>query len=156
MGLVASPSQYAQPADLQSVGLLGTFLQTVPVADQTAALKAASAIMDSYLGQQFTLPIQQWSFDVQQYCCWITAYVLVQQRGYNPGNAAEETFKERYDISMKWLKDVANGIATPAQILDSSPNAQPGTPAPAAQPQVTSPGIAAGLSHPTWDTWARR
>ena len=155
MGLVATPSQYAQPADLAAIGVLGTFLQTTPVSDQVQAIRSASATIDSYVGQRYTLPIVQWSYDVQQYCCWIAAYVLVQQRGYKPANAAEDTFKLRYDQAIAWLRDVARSVATPAQIVDSSPNAQPGASAPAAQPQVTSPGIAYGLAHPQWDTWAR-
>jgi phage gp36-like protein len=152
VGLVGTPSQYAQPADLQSVGLLGTFLQLVPVPSQVQALQNASAIMDGYIGQRFILPIVTWGFDIQMHCCWLAAFILIQQRGYNPQNPAEKTWEERYDKAMAWLKDVSNGKATPSQVLDSSPNAQPGASAPQSSPQVVSPGLAAGVVPPTWGT----
>ena len=155
MGLVASPSQYAQPADLANSGLLGTFTQGNTAQQITAALQSASAICDSYLRQQYKLPLSQWGPDLQQYTLWIAAYTLVQQRGYNPANPAEDTFATRYNQALAWLKDVAKGLATPAAIIDSSPDAADGSPTPAARPQIVSPGLAAGLATPTWETWAR-
>ena len=156
MPLTTNGSMYAQPSDLAQVGLLGTFLQIVPLPSQIQSLQTASGIMDGYLQQVFTLPLQTWGYDVQQYCCWIAAYILVQQRGYNPNNTAETTFKDRYEMAMKWLNDVTNHRATPQQVLDSSPNAQPNTPAAIASPQLSSPGLAAGVPPPaTWGTWGR-
>lgn len=145
------PSQYAQPSDFSSIGVLPALAQSLTGPQITQALQNASVIMDNYIGQQFQLPLVEWDASLTQYCCWIARYTLLAVRGYNPNNPQEVSYYDAYKFSMQWLKDVANGAATP-QVTDSSPNAQPGVHAPASSPTTVSPSP----GNRTWNTWSRQ
>lgn len=145
------PSQYAQPSDFSSIGVLPALAQSLTGAQITQALQNASVIMDTYIGQQFDLPLLEWDASLTQYCCWIARFTLLGVRGYNPNNPAEQSYYDMYKLALAWLKDVANGIATP-QVTDSSPNATPGEHAPASRPNTVSPSP----GNATWGTWSRQ
>ena len=155
MAITGAPSQYATASDLAAVGALPAFVQSLTSAQQTEALQNASAFMDSYFASRFQLPITTWTYDVTLCCVQIAIYYLVQARGYNPNNPAEDTYRIRYEQCISWLKDVARGQATP-QVTDSSPNASPGAPAPSASPNTVSPTTGTPLQGTNWGTWARR
>lgn len=155
MAITGSPSAYATATDLSQVGALPSFVQSLTSAQQTEAIRNASAFMDSYLASRFMLPLVTWTYDVTICCCQIAIYYLVQARGYNPNNPAEDTYRIRYEQCVSWLKDVARGQATP-QITDSSPGAAPGNPAPSASPNTVSPTTGTPWQGQTWNTWARR
>ena len=155
MPVVASPSQYATPTDLANVGALPTFVQSLTSGQMTEALQTASAFMDSYFISRFMLPIVTWSYDVVQCCCQLAIYNLIAARGYNPNNPAELVYETRFNQACKWLKDVANGVATPF-MTDSSPSAAPGQATPTAIPNTVSPTSGTPFAGQTWGTWSRR
>jgi len=155
MGVVASPSQYATPDDLAKVGALPSFVQSLTGTQVVEALQTASSQMDSYFISRFMLPIITWSQDVVQCCCVLASYTLIAARGYNPNNPAELVYETRYNQQMKWLKDVANGVATPF-MTDSSPSAAPGQSTPSASPNTVSPTTGTPIQNMKWGTWARR
>jgi phage gp36-like protein len=153
--VVASPWVYCQPSDLALVGALPTFVQSLTAAQQIEAIQTASALMDSYFVARFTLPLVQCSYDVVQCCAKLAIFFLVQARGYNPLNPAELVYETTYNQQIKWLKDVANGQATP-QVTDSSPSAAPGLPTPTSSPNAVSPTSSIVPGGISWGTWARR
>jgi phage gp36-like protein len=153
--VVSSPWTYATPTDLAQVGALPAFVQSLTAAQMSEAIQTASAFMDTYLSSKFTLPLKQISYDVVQCCCVIAIYYLVQARGYNPNNPAEDTYRIRYEQQCRWLKDVANGQATP-QVTDSSPTAAPGQPTPTLSPNAVSPTSSFSPGGVLWGTWARK
>lgn len=155
MPVVVAPSQYAQPGDLAKVGALPSFVQSLTSDQITEALQTASALMDSYFIARFTLPIQTWTYDVVQCCCVLAVYTLIAARGYNPNNPAELVYETRFNQQMRWLKDVANGVATPF-MTDSSPNAAAGQASPTASPNTVSPTTGTPAQNTKWGTWARR
>ena len=144
--------QYATIAQLIQNGMSQQALNAPSIstsAVQNAALLAASETVDSYLRQQFQLPLTQWGTDVVKYTCWLAAYNLICTRGFNPNSEADGIYETNYNKAIAWLKDVAKALASP-DITDSSTNAAPGVQAPVAQPQAESPS-----NNRTRGTWAR-
>lgn len=150
------PSSQSQPyATIAQLVLNGMSQQALNApsisssAVQDAHLLAASETVDSYLRQQFQLPLKQWGSDIVRYTCWIAAYSLVCMRGFNPQSEADGIYETNYNKAISWLKDVAKALASP-DITDSSTSAAPGVQAPAAQPTAASPS-----NNRTRGTWAR-
>lgn len=157
-------TQYAQPQDLQTIGALPSFVQSLTTAQINEALVNASAMMDEAFASQFALPLVVdpdavppiiIPGSVVQYCCWIAIYILISARGYDPQDAVQATFETRFKLSQAWLDRVADGTRRP-QVTDSSPSAAPGLTTPAAQPQTVSPTTGTPFAGQTWGTWARR
>jgi phage gp36-like protein len=139
-GPSSQSTQYAQPADLLKYGMNQQVLSAPAISDpavQNAQLLAASQVADSYLRQQFQLPLNQWGSELVKYVCWLASYGLICVRGYRPDAPGDQVFKENDDAARAWLRDVARGLATP-DVTDSSPAAQPGVNAPGSQPRVVS------------------
>lgn len=133
--------QYATIAQLIQNGMSQQALNAPSISSSTvqnAALLSASETVDSYLRQQFQLPLKQWGSDIVKYTCWLAAYQLICSRGFNPDSEADSIYESNYDKSIAWLKDVAKGLASP-DITDSSVNAAPGVQAPGSQPTSESP-----------------
>lgn len=147
-----TPSQYAQPGDLQNLGMLGQFYQTLTAAQVTEALQSASGLIDDALPSGYTLPLVQWPYSFVQYSCWMAAYILIQARGYNPQNPAELTFETRWKWSQLWLDKLRKNGMRPGQIIDSSSGAVAGASAPNAAPNTVSPSP----TNRTWGTHWRR
>lgn len=146
-GYTPSTNPYAQPADLITYGMTAAALST-PATNtqaQTQSILGASEIADSYLRQQFALPLVSWGADLVQHVCWLAQYTLINLRGFNPESAADVNYLEKYKLAKKWFEDVAAGRVSPS-VTDSSPGAVPGKPEPAAQPHGVSPSQAFGRS----------
>lgn len=115
---------YATNEDLQNpaLGLPAKALQGVSSIDLEDGLISASDMIDSYLSNRFTLPIIVWGRDTRGACAAIAAYNMLAGRGFNPqAGSADEQVRLRYEDAIRWLKDCARGLATPAGIQDSTP-----------------------------------
>lgn len=123
-----------------------TWLCGGPNTVANVAILGASEFADSYLRSKYAaqMPLTNWGFDLKRNVAWIAAYDVANVRGYNPAIAAEDTFRIRFEQACKWLKDVANGIATP-DIFGGS-NATPGAGDPTSGPTVVSPAFTSGPS----------
>jgi phage gp36-like protein len=89
----------------------------------TDCLTEASATIDSYCRQRYTVPLQQ-SDQVKGICLDITEYLLFSRRRKMP-----DTAKQRYQDAIAFLKDVGSGRAS----LDQPAAALPQT--------AASPGV---------------
>lgn len=121
---MAKRTAYASTDDLKNpaLGLPAKALQGVNTVDLEDALISASDTMDSYLSNRFALPILVWARDMRGACATIAAYTLLAGRGFNPqAGSADEQVRLRYEDAIRWLKDCARGLATPAGIEDSTP-----------------------------------
>lgn len=117
-----------------------------------AALLAASSEIDQGLRARFKLPLPlgSWGPDIIMKTCWIAAYIIANQRGYNPTDPAEDIFRIRYDSAAKWIKDVAaNRLHPDISGVDSQGQGQP---SPSAQPTLQSPNL---VQPPNWDPGTR-
>lgn len=140
MGYTPSSQAYATRADLPVFGGLSAAALSspnTPTAAQDAALLTNSELADSYLRQQFTLPLVAWGADLKKHVVWMAAYDLMCLRGFNPNNVGDVVFLDRYKMALDWFKLVANGVVSP-DVTDSSPSAGAGVQAPDSGPVVVS------------------
>lgn len=115
---------YATAADLARLGLSAKALTGIPLADQDAALAAASAVADGYLAARYTLPLLAWGDDLKRAVSLIAAYDLMTRRGYSP-EGGDEQLRLRYEDGVKWLEQVGKGAISPVGLVESPPSATP-------------------------------
>jgi phage gp36-like protein len=106
-------SQYAQLADLVLYGIPVTAIGNLTTAQQTDALIAASAKIDSYLRGRYSLPLLAWGIEITQAACKIAAFDLMNVRGYNPQSGADNNLINRYNETILWLRDIQRQAAHP-------------------------------------------
>lgn len=100
-------------------------------------LDAASAEADSYLGNQYTLPITGWGDDLKAAVSKIAVYEFLSVRGLNPdAGSSDANVRDRAKDARAWLQRVGEGKATPTGIVDSTPGNVAGTPG--SDPEVVS------------------
>lgn len=121
-------SQYATLSDLTALGLPPAALSGIDNATRTAALVAASATADSYLGKRFALPILEWGADLTRAVVSIASWDLLSRRGFNPASGADVAIRQRFDDAVGWLRDVARGLVEPAGLVDTTQPVQEGAP----------------------------
>lgn len=125
---------YAVYTDLPLYGIASAALTGIATATQTAAISAASSLMDGYLASQFQLPLTAYGDDVKAVCCKLAVHELMRARGFNPQNSTDLAIRQGYEDSVRWLEGIASGAISP-QVTDSSVGSGPGHTEP---PTVTS------------------
>lgn len=123
---VVAGTQYATTTDLNQIGILAQALVNVPAPALTESLQAASAVCDSYLQDQYILPLTSWGYDLVRATCIIAAWDCLTVRGYSPQSNGDQNIYKRYQDAIAWLEDVAKGTKKPSQIVDSSVVPGPG------------------------------
>jgi len=137
-------SQYCSREDLYTVGVNRRTLDGLPETQVLGGILDASAFMDGYLGQRYTLPLVDRGDRALVMCCAsIAAFYLLSALGFDPEGGTDRVIVMKYENAEKWLKDVVANRISP-QITDSSPAASPGI-SNADQPMVIS-GSGRGLS----------
>jgi phage gp36-like protein len=114
-------TRYATTTDLTRLGLPSGALTNVPTATQEEALDAASATMDGYLAQLFTLPLSAWREDITRCCAVLAGWDLMVTRGFQPGAGNDETLRLRYEDAQRLLRDWSARRATPQGVTDATP-----------------------------------
>jgi phage gp36-like protein len=80
-------------------------------------LDDATAEIDAYLGTRYTLPLASTPARLEACACDIAYYRLTSMR---PRGGSLEDARNRYDEALRFLRDVAKGIASLGVDLDSS------------------------------------
>lgn len=111
---------YADINDLRYLGLVGTVTTTIDLDTKEAALRAASALVDSYLASRYQLPLVQWDDDLKRITCIIASYDLLTTRGYGQQPGVDQNIRLRYLDALAWLEQVSKGTQEPASIVDST------------------------------------
>lgn len=114
-------SQYATTADFTAGGLPAPALSSVPSGTVTAALVAASGVVDGYMRKRYHLPLTSWDEDVTRATVHIATYDLLSLRGFAPAQGVDPLVVKRYDDAILWLRDVAKGLVEPG-VTDSTPD----------------------------------
>ncbi len=83
------------------------------------ALVKASSEIDSYLSIQYTLPLATVPEVIVQACIDMAIY----RTSADAGTGTEEK-RKRYDDAIRWLKDIARGIAGIIIVGDAAPATQ--------------------------------
>lgn len=88
------------------------------VADEAAMAKAfahASSEIDSYVCTRYTVPLTTVPEIITRLCIDIALY----QASSGPGGGLTDEKRTRYEDAIRWLKDVAKGVAS-LGVLDAS------------------------------------
>jgi phage gp36-like protein len=112
---------YATSIDLALFGAPRAALDSTSSEEQEQQLAAASALADSYLRLNYTVPIPApLPQALVEAVCRIAAYNLLSVRGYAP--EIETNYRERYEDAMRWLRDVGAGKASLPMDADGTGN----------------------------------
>lgn len=111
---------YATLADFHRLALPGAATTGLVTSDIVAALRAASDEADDVgLDDAYTLPLTAWPDSLKRHVSNIAALTVMGVRGYSPEAGTRDTFKDRADDAIAWLKMVGQKGAS--GIVDSTP-----------------------------------
>lgn len=103
---------YCGADKFQSIGLPADALRDIPTDVLAEALRAASALADTYLDSYYDLPLLSWTADLDRAVASIAAYDVMSFRGFNPAAGDNNNFRDRYLDAIKWLQWVSQHGAT--------------------------------------------
>lgn len=114
-------AQYATTADLAALGLPAQALANVPIAVQNDHLEKSSARIDSYLVNQYTLPLTiPYAAVIVETCAVMAAYSILVWRGFNP-DEYDASFRLRFEDCIGWLEGLARGVVSLDVVADATP-----------------------------------
>lgn len=99
-------------AELASLGLRAPGLTGISTTDQDAACESATATARSYLRARYPTAGAIADSGYKQAIARIAAHELLSTRGFDPsGSRSDEAVQINRDLAVRWLRDVANGVA---------------------------------------------
>jgi phage gp36-like protein len=75
--------------------------------------------VNGYLNSRYRLPLVAVPDDLKHKTAALAGYILLQNRGFGPGEDAEQ-FTTMRDQAISWLREIVKGTVTPYGIKDSS------------------------------------
>jgi phage gp36-like protein len=121
--VVPPTNAYAAVSDLTLYGApAGAFVATTPE-QQQAAVTAANAKADSYLGRRFALPLSTWGADLVRAVAVMATWDAIVVRGSNPEAPGSIELQQRAQAAEDWLKAIAEGTIPPPDSITGSPTA---------------------------------
>ena len=121
-------AQYATSTDLATLGLPAAALVNIPAGTQNEFLTKASGLIDSYLRAQHKLPLAApYPDEIIRVCVVLSAYDLIQYRGYNP-DEYDANFRLRYEDAVRWLEQLAAGTVSLSELADATGSIHEGRP----------------------------
>ena len=120
---------YAVVADLTNYGVLNTSTSfgSITNGQMQAAIDAANALADSYLGARFKLPLTAYGKDIVEAVIAIARFKLLTQRGFAPTGDAALAIVEAKKDALKWFEGISDGRVNPV-VTDSSSGGKVGGP----------------------------
>lgn len=111
---------YATLADFYRLGLPSEAISALTTSDILGALRAASDEADDIgIDDAYTLPLTAWPDSLRRHVSNLAALTVMGVRGYAPEQGSRDTFKDRRDEAIAWLKMVGQKGAS--GIVDSTP-----------------------------------
>lgn len=121
---------FAVLADVYALGAPLVAMGQVPIATQQRCLEARCEYADSKLRARFRYPLgSPYPADVIQAVCVLTAWDIINVRGYNPAAGADVNLAQRAELATKFLDDVERQRAHP-NVIEASGGTEPGYAAP--------------------------
>lgn len=136
---------YCSRDDLTAVGVNANALRSATAGEITGAIEMASDLIDSYLRQQFALPLEDHGRDITRAAAIIAAYDLMSARGFNPNESEDSPLAKRYADVIAWLKMIAEGTVTP-DVTESETPETPSEASTAAGRPVIRTDLARGIN----------
>lgn len=116
-------TEYCTLEDLETLGMGGRAFRDRPAPEKLAAIRTASSLIDSYLRNQYTLPLMTIGEDLRQCCAVLACYTLLRVKGFDPSADGNEIIMEERDRQVKWLEGIARGNTAP-MLTDSAVTAR--------------------------------
>ena len=130
-------AQYCEPSEIGRYGVNAEAIADLNAELITPVIVAVSDEIDTYLRQQYVLPLSRWGSDITKAAAVMAAWEIISVRGFKPGENIEDSpLRLRYEDTLKWLKMVAAGTVAPD--VDDSDTSTPTAGAPAGAARVTS------------------
>lgn len=112
---------YADKSDLTKYGMSSNVLDSVNNQILLSNVLSASSEVDDYLKVAYTLPLASFSRSLTKH----TAIVAVYNIASGPNReGADETLRDMYLDSVKWLDRVGSGRIRPEGIVDATPEVE--------------------------------
>jgi phage gp36-like protein len=119
--------QYATDAEIKLLAITPAAyarFESASAGCVTAALQAASSVADAALSSQFILPLQVspsqgWDMALKRVVCFLAAFDLYFNFGFNPSSPDWQVMTERKAWADKWLDGISKKTISPAYV-DSS------------------------------------
>lgn len=112
-------TEYCTVDDLETLGMGGRAFRDRSAPEKLQAIRTASSLIDSYLRNQYTLPLQAHGEDIRQCCAVLACYTLLRVRGFDPSSDGNDIIMEERDRQVRWLENIAKGSSAP-QVTDGS------------------------------------
>ena len=116
-------SNYCTPQDILLYSLNEATYSQMRQASIMPMITSASAIADGFLTSQYQLPLITWTPELNMMVAHIAAFFLFIQRGFNPDAPEDKLIKARYDLAMRFLKQVNDQEIHP-MFVDSPPTSE--------------------------------
>jgi phage gp36-like protein len=118
---MATVTEYCTVDDLETLGIGARAFGGLTIPQKQTAIKSASEFIDSYLRNQYTLPLQApVGEDIKRCCAILACYFMLVTRGFDPAADGNEIIIEERDRQVRWLEGIRDGKTAP-NITDSSP-----------------------------------
>lgn len=101
-------------AELAQLGLRAAALQPIPTADQDAEIEASTGLCRAYLRARYQgaqLAAAALDPAYKGALAKVCTHRLLSTRGYDPDKGADVVVQMNHDASLRFLRDVANGVA---------------------------------------------
>lgn len=118
-------SQYVTVTDRALFGVNATAFSALSSEVIQAALDGGSDTADMYLRSAYVLPLIEWGNDLRRLVVHIADWDLMCTRGFNPEAPGDIAVRERRDMAIAQLKEVAAGRAF-LNVTDNRSGAQQG------------------------------
>lgn len=114
-------TEYCTVDQLESLGMGGRAFSARPLPEKEQAIRTASSLIDSYLRNQYTLPLLSHGEDLRQCCAVLACYTLLRVKGFDPAGDGNEIIMEERDRQVRWLENIAKGNTAPSVTDSASP-----------------------------------
>lgn len=117
-----APHSYASIDDLDDISLPENAKHDFSTRSMTRWLSIASRQADSYIGQRFPVPLQQYSDNWIWLVCELAYFGLVNKRGHDPEAKTEKVDDTRVAMAISWLKSARDYEITPdPRLINTEP-----------------------------------
>lgn len=121
---------YATLADVYKLGAPLVSMGQIPSATQQSCLDARNDFADDKFRARYRLPLQApYPPSLILNICILTAWDIMNIRGYNPAAGADVNLANRAEAALKWFDDVERQRAHP-NVIEAAGGTEPGYPAP--------------------------
>ncbi len=120
---------YSTLAEFRSFSGLGAnVVDSLTEARIEELIETASRLADGYAMTQYKPPFTAPGVDWRQRVCWVAAWLVMCEVGFNPSEP-NPTVMKNYEDALSWFEGVAKGSVVPLSTADQTATEEEGAPA---------------------------